>query len=173
MINHTLFIKNVLFSEPSKFLKLDVVLIHRHVSLLEIAELLTLALNNTLWNVVRFEVPTEVSPSDHTTSSGIFVLLKPISSLVLELERSELDIVLRPDIATFKMLVDVHEPIIGIRGLGTVAERLGLICEKLVECGKVKLIVALTLIALIALPLSTFLQELQNHLSIGVGGCHD
>ena len=100
-------------------------------------------------------------------------MLKPISSLVLELERSELDIVLRPDIATLKMLVDVHEPIIGIRGLGTVAERPGLICEKLVESGKVKLIVALTLIALIALPLSTFLQELQNHLSIGVGGCHD
>ena len=137
---------------------------------LRFSELLTLALNNTLWNVVRFEVPTEVSPSDHTTSSGIFVLLIPISSLVLELERSELDIVLRPDIATFEMLVDVHEPIIGIRGLGTVAERLGMICEKLVESGKVRLIVALTLIAL---PLGAFLQELQNHLSIGVGGCHD
>ena len=168
-----LFIRNVLLSEASEFLKLGIVLIHGHAALLEIAELLTLALNNTLWNVVRFEVPTEVSPSDHTTSSGIFVLLIPISSLVLELERSELDKVLRPDIATFKMLVDVHEPIIGIRGLGTVAERLGLICEKLVESSKVKLIVALTLIALIALPLSTFLQELQNHLSIGVGGCHD
>ena len=112
LIDHALFIRNVLFSEASKFLKLDVVLIHRHVSLLEIAELLTLALNNTLWNVVRFEVPTEVSPSDHTTSSGIFVLLIPISSLVLELKRSELDIVLRPDIAAFKMLVDIHEPII-------------------------------------------------------------
>ena len=106
-----------MFSEASKFLKLNVVLIHRHVSLLEIAEFLTLALNNTLWNVVRFEVPTEVSPSDHTASSGIFVLLIPISSLVLELERSELDIVLRPDIATFKMLVYVHEPIIRICGL--------------------------------------------------------
>ena len=173
MIDHALFIRNVLFSEASKFLKLDVELIHRHVALLEIAELLMLVLNNTLWNGVRFEVPTEVSRSDHTTSSGIFVLLIPISSLVLELERSELDKVLSPDIATFKMLVDVHEPIIGIRGLGTVAERLGLICEKLVESGKVNLIVALALISLIALPLGAFLQELQNHLSIGVGGCHD
>ena len=35
------------------------------------------------------------------------------------------------------------------------------------------LMFALVLLALIALPLSTFLQELQNHLSIGVGGCHD
>ena len=41
------------------------------------------------------------------------------------------------------MLVDVHEPIVGIRGLGTVAERLGLICEKLVEGSEVRLIVAL------------------------------
>ena len=108
-----------------ELLKHDVVLVNRHSALLQVAEFLTLAFNNTLWNVLRFEVPIEVSPSDHTTSSGIFVLLKPISSLVLELKRSELDIFLRPDIATFKILVDVHEPIIGIRGLGTVAERLG------------------------------------------------
>ena len=109
---------------------------------------------------MSFEVLKEFIPGNHTASYGIFVLLKPFCSLVLELERSELDKVLRPDIATFKMLVDVHEPIIGIRGLGTVAERLGLICEKLVEGSEVKLIVALTLIALIALPLGAFLQEL-------------
>ena len=61
MIDHALFIRNVLFSEASKFLKLDVELIHRHVALLEIAELLTLALNNTLWNVVSFEVSRKSS----------------------------------------------------------------------------------------------------------------
>lgn len=74
------------------------------------------------------------------------------------------------------MLVDVHEPIIVICGLGTVAERLRLICEKLLEGSEVRLIVASALISLIALPLGAFLQELQNHLSIGVGGsmiaCH-
>ena len=55
------------------------------------------------------------------------------SCLILELKRSELDIVLRPDIAAFKMLVDIHEPIIGVCGLDTVAERLRLICKELVE----------------------------------------
>ena len=154
-------------------LKLDIVLIHGHATLLEIAELLTLALNNTLWNVVSSEVSAEIIPGNHMTSSGIFVLLIPLGSLILELKRSELDKVLRPDIATFKMLVDVHEPIIGVCGLGTVAERLRLICEELVEGSEVRLIVALALISLIALPLGAFLQELQNHLSIGVGGCHD
>ena len=119
MINHTLFIRNVLFSEASKFLKLFVAFVHGHAALLEIAELLTLDLNNTGRNVVSFKVPTEVSPSNHSTSSGIFVLLEPISCLVLELKRSELDVVLRPDIATFKMLVDIHEPIIGVCGLDT------------------------------------------------------
>ena len=169
MVYHALLIRDVLLSKMGELLKHDVVLVNRHSALLQVAELLTLALNNTSRNVVSFEVLAEFILGNHTTSSGIFVLLIPLGSLILELKRSELDKVLRPDIATFKMLVDVHEPIIGIHGLGTVAERLGLICEKLVECSEVKLIVALTLIALIALPLGAFLQELQNHLSIGVG----
>ena len=173
LLDHALLIKNVLLSEASEFLKLSIVLIHGHAALLEIVELLMLTLTNTLWNVMSFEVSAEIILGNHTTSSGISVLLIPLNSLVFELKRSELDKVLRPDIATFKMLVDVHEPIIGIRGLGTVAERLGLICEKLVESSEVRLIVALALISLIALPLGAFLQELQNHLSIGVGGCHD
>ena len=51
---------NVLLSEASEFLKLGIVLIHAHAALLEIVELLTLALNNTLWNVVSFEVSAEI-----------------------------------------------------------------------------------------------------------------
>ena len=43
------------------------------------------------------------------------------------------------------MLVDVHEPIIGVCGLGTVAERLRLICEELVKGSEVRLIVAVAL----------------------------
>ena len=84
------------------------------------------------------EISTEFIPGDNTSTSGILILLEPFCSLIFELEGSELHKVLRPDIATFKMLVDVHEPIIGIRGLGTVVERLGLICEKLVEGSNVR-----------------------------------
>ena len=133
LINHALFIRDVLLSEASEFLKLGIVLIHGHAALLEIAELLKLALNNTGRNVVSFKVPTEISPSNHSTSSGILVLLEPISCLILEPKRSKLDIVLKPDIAAFKMLVDIHKPIIGVCGLDTVAERLWLICQELVE----------------------------------------
>ena len=133
MIDHALFIRNILPCEARKFLKLDVLFIHEHASLLEIAEFLMLALSNTCWNVMSFKVSAEVIRGNHSTSSGTFVLLIPISCLVLELERSELDVVLRPDIATFKMLVDVHEPIINVRGLDTVAERLCPICKELVE----------------------------------------
>ena len=89
------------------------------------------------------KVPAEVSPGNHSTPSKIFVPLIPIRCLVLELKRSELDVVLTPDIAAFKMLVDVHEPIIGVHGLGTIAERLWLICKKLVEGSKLRLIVEL------------------------------
>ena len=97
----------------------------------------------------------------------------PLSSLVLELKRSKLDKVLRPDIATFKMFADIHEPVVGVCGLDTVAEGLGLVCEELVEGSKLRLIVALALISLVALPLVSLLQELQKHLSVGVGGSRD
>ena len=91
------------------------------------------------------------------------------------MKRSELDVVLGPDIDAFKMLVDVHEPIIGVHGLGTSAERLWMICKKLVEGSKLRLIVELplALISLVALDLVALLQELQKHLGIGIGVCHD
>ena len=124
--------------------------------------------------MVSFKVPTEISPSNHSTNSGILVLLEPISCLILELKRSELDIVLRPEIAAFKMLVDIHEPIIGVCGLDTLAARLRLICKELVEGRKLRLMVELplTLIPLVALALVALLHELDHHLGIGICGCH-
>ena len=86
MIDHALLVRDVLFGEASKPLKQDVVLVNRQAALFEIAELLALTLSNTLWNVVSFEVSMEIIPGNHTTSSGIFVLLIPLSSLVFELE---------------------------------------------------------------------------------------
>ena len=157
-----------MFSKASKFLKVDIVLIHGHAALLEIAELLMLSLSNTWWDVMSFEVSVEIIPGNHTTSSRISVLLIPLSSLVLGLKRSKLDKVLRSDIARFKMFADVYEPIVSVCGLDTVAEGLRLVCEELVEGSKLRLIVGLALISLVAL-----LQELQKHLSVGIGGCHD
>ena len=167
MIDHALFIRNVLFSEASKFLKLDVELIHRHVALLEIAELLMLALSNAWWNVMSFEVSAEIIPGNHTTSSGISVLLIPLCSLVFELEGGELDKVLRPDVTALEMLAYVHEPIISVYGLDTVTEGLRLVYEELVEGGKLSLIVAMALISLVAL-----LQELHDQLRVCIGSGH-
>src|SRR3954464_1322079 len=172
LVSHALLIRDVLLSKTRELLELSFVLIHRHVALLEIAELLTLTLNNTFWNVLRFEVTAEIIPGNHTTSSGIFVLLEPFSSLILELKRGKLDKVLRSDIATFEVLVDVHEPIIGVCGLHTVVESLWLICKELIEGSKMRLLVALALISLITLPLVAILQELNQNLSVGIGGCH-
>ena len=72
------------------------------------------------------------------------------------------------------MLANVHEPIIGVCGLDTVAEGLWLVCEELVEGSKLRLIVelTLTLIPLVALALVALLHELNHHLSVGVCGCH-
>ena len=150
-----------MFGESSKPLEQDVVLVNRHAALLEIAELLALTLSNTLWNVVSFDVSAEIILGNHTTSSGIFVLLIPLSSLVFELERSKLDKVLKPDVATLKMFADIHELIVSVCGLDTVTEGLRLVCEELVEGSKLSLIVALALISLVAL-----LQELHNQLRV-------
>src|SRR3954467_6732777 len=155
-----------------ELLELGVVLIHRHVALLEIAELLTLTLDNTFRNVMGFEVTAELIPGNHTTCSGIFVLLEPFGILISELKGGKLDKVLRSDVTALEMLVDVNEPIIGISGLDTVAEGLWLISKELIESSKVLLIVALALIPLITLPLVAVLQELNQNLSIGISGCH-
>ena len=73
-------------------------------------------------------------------SSGISVLLEPFCSLVFELEGSELDKVLRPDVTALEMLAYVHEPIISVCCLNTIAEGLWLVSKELVECSKVILI---------------------------------
>src|SRR6266496_2880244 len=111
--------------------------------------------------MMNSKIPTEISPGNHSTPSGISVLLPPFCCLVLELERSKLDIILRSDIATLKMLVDVHEPIVSVHGLDASTERLWLICEELVEGSKMRLIVviALALVPLVALTMIPLLHE--------------
>ena len=113
---------------------------------------------------MSFEVLTEFIPSNHTTSSGIFVLLIPLCSLVFELEGGKLDKVLRPDVAALGVLADIHEPIISVYCLDTVAEGLLLVSEELVECSKLILIVAMALVAL--------LQELHDQLRVCIGSAH-
>ena len=68
----------------------------------------------TGWNVVRAEIIAEVSPRDFTSLSGIFVLLPPISGLVLELEGDKLDIILRSHVTALEMLFDVCYPVFSI-----------------------------------------------------------
>ena len=149
LINHALLVRDVLLGKASEPLEQDVVLVNRQAALLQVAELLTLTLNKPLRNVVSFEVLAEIIPGNHTTSYGIFVLLKPFCSLVFELEGSELDKVLRPDVTALEMLAYVHEPIISVCCLNTIAEGLWLVSKELVECSKLILIVAMTLVPLV------------------------
>ena len=86
LINHALLVRDVLLGEASEPLEHDVVLVNRQAALLQIVELLTFTLNNAMRNVESFEVLAEIILGNHTTSSGIFVLLTPLSSLVFELE---------------------------------------------------------------------------------------
>ena len=114
---------------------------------------------------MSFEVLTEFIPGNHTATFGILVLLEPFCSLVFELEGSELDKVLRPDVTALEMLAYVHEPIISVSCLNTIAEGLWLVSKELVECSKVILIVAL--VALVAL-----LKKLHDQLRVCIGSGH-
>ena len=117
---------------------------------------------------MSFEVLTEFIPGNRTASSGILVLLEPFCSLVFELEGSKLDKVLRPDVTALEMLTQVHEPIVSISCLNTIAESLWPVSKELVECSKVILIVALVpLVALIVL-----LENLHDQLCVCIGCGH-
>ena len=116
---------------------------------------------------MSFEVLTEFIPGNHMASSGIFVLLKPFCNLVFELEGGELDKVLGPDVTALEMLAYVHEPIISICCLNTIAEGLWLVSKELVECSKVILIVALALVPLVAV-----LKKLHDQLRVCIGSGH-
>ena len=114
------------------------------------------------------EISMEIIPSDDTSTSGVLVLLEPFCSLIFELEGSELDKVLRPDVTALEMLTYVHEPIISVCCLNTIAEGLWLVSKELVECSKVILIVALVaLVRLVAL-----LKNLHDQLRVCIGSGH-
>ena len=95
---------DVLLSKAGEHLKQLVVVIDKQRALLQVAEFLTLAFNHALRDMMSSEILTELIPSDHTSTSGILVLLEPFCSLVYELEGSELDKVLRPDVTAIEML---------------------------------------------------------------------
>ena len=118
--------------------------------------------------MMSFEVLMEFIPGNNTTTSGILVLLEPFCSLIFELEGSELDEILRHDVTALEMLAQIHEPIVSISCLNTIAESLWPVSKELVECSKVILIVALVpLVALI-----TLLENLRDQLCVCIGCGH-
>ena len=87
---------------------------------------------------------------------------------MFELEGSELNKVLRPDVTALEMLAQIHKPIVSIGCLNTIAESLWPVSKELVECSKVILIAALIpLVALIAL-----LENLHDQLCVCIGCGH-
>ena len=108
LVYHALLIRDVLLGKAGELLKQLVVVIDRQRALLQVAEFLMLAFNHALRNMMSFEVLTEFIPGNHTTSSGIFVLLIPLCSLVFELEGGKLDKVLRPDVTALEMFAQIH-----------------------------------------------------------------
>ena len=108
-------------------MELDVVLVHGVTTLLQVPELLTHLLHEAGRNVVGSEVTAELIPSDHSSTPGILQLLPPDRCLPLQLECCKLDEILWTNIAAFKVLVHVTDPILSIKRLVTGSESLWLI----------------------------------------------
>lgn len=143
--------------------------------LLQVSKLLMHFCKETGRNVMSSEVTIEVGPSDDSTSLRILVLLPPLSCLVIELEKSELDIVLRMDVAALEVFVDINQPVIRIQRLGARTEGLWLVTEELTKSSKLWLMLelplALSLLVISLICLET-LHELGHHMSIGIGRSH-
>ena len=114
-----------MLGKVGELLKQLVAVIDRQRALLQIAEFLTLAFNHALRNMMSLEISTEIIPSDNTSTSGVLVLLEPFCSLIFELEGSELNKVLRPDVTALEMLAQIHKPIVSIGCLNTMLKVFG------------------------------------------------
>ena len=85
--------------------------------------------------MVSSKILTEFIPGNRTSTFGILVLLEPFCSLVFELEGSELDEVLRPDVTALEMLAQIHKPIVSMGCRNTIAVSLWLVSKDWMRVG--------------------------------------
>src|ERR1041385_3856329 len=124
-----------LFSSiTSKSVELMTKLVNNPSALGEVAELLMLAVHKTLWNVVLTEGSAELIPSGWR-SSGTHVqeILPPRASCTLEVVGGIADPVTICNMACLELPLDAAKPVIGVKGLGGVAENRGMKPDEVIQ----------------------------------------
>src|ERR1044071_4803076 len=124
-----------LFSSiTSQSVELTTKLVNSPPSLGEVAELLTLAVHKTLWNVVLTECSPELNPScGRSNGTHVQEILPPRASCTLEVVSGIADPVTICNMACLELPLDAAKPVIGVKGLGGVAEDRGMKPDEVVQ----------------------------------------
>src|ERR1041385_1965811 len=121
-------------SISSQSVDLTTKLVNDPSALGEVAELLTLAVHKTLWNVVLAEGSAELIPSSGR-SSGTHVqeILPPRASCTFKAIGGMVDLVAICNMACLELPLDAAKPVIGVKGCGGVTENRGMKPDEVVQ----------------------------------------
>src|ERR1041385_2580717 len=124
-----------LFSSiTSKSVELMTKLVNNPSALGEVAELLMLAVHKTLGNVVLTECSAELIPScGRSSGTHVQEILPPRASCTLEVVGGIADPVTICNMACLDLPFDAAKPVIGIKGLGGVAENRGMKPDEVIQ----------------------------------------
>src|ERR1041385_4741905 len=109
-----------LFSSiTSQSVELTTKLVNSPSALGEVAELLTLAVHKTLWNVVLTEGSAELIPSSgRSNGTHVQEILPPRASCTFKVIGGIVDLVAICNMACLELSLDAAKPVIGVKGLG-------------------------------------------------------
>src|SRR3954469_22120752 len=109
-------------------------LINSPSALGEVAELLTLAVHETLWNVVLAEGTAELIPRcGRSNGTHVQEVLPPRASCTLKVVSGIADLVSICNMACLELPLDAAKPVIGVKGLGGVTENRGMKPDEVVQ----------------------------------------
>src|SRR3954470_22644085 len=107
----------------SKAVELSHILMNRHLSLTQIAELFLLALHQLIQKVVPSKGNTELLPSHYMTIwLHCNIVLPPFSSSTFQKVCREYDSIIGSNMCSIKLTLDGTEPIISFKGLRRTTE---------------------------------------------------
>src|SRR4051812_34396629 len=102
-------------------------LVNRPSALGEVAELLTFTVHKTLRNVVLTECSAELIPSSgRSYRTHAQIILPPRASCTLKVVGDIVDFVAICNMSCLELPLDATKPVIGVEGLGGVAENWGM-----------------------------------------------
>src|SRR4051812_12430711 len=114
--------------------ELTAVLVNRPSALGEVAELLTFAVHKTLGNVVLTGCSAKLIPrSGRTCGTQVEIILPPRVSCTLKVIGGIVDFVAICNMSCLEFYLDVAKPVIGIKGLGGVAESRGMKPDEVIQ----------------------------------------